>query len=339
MLPASDLTVTKYSYMSQCFASFSRSMKFFFFFQAEDGIRDYKVTGFQTCALPISKTPTSAIRRRPACPTRPAGATPTCSSRRRRSTSARCDCWRAVSKSASAPKRSPASPPRATRTSSSTASCAPGPAAAGPGAQLAVLEEVLVALGGEAGERFGALADLETARQQSQRALVDLRRRELQVGVAPAGLVGHAGRRRIAEVGVFGAHHGGDHLARAGAAVAGEAADRRVRALEPRGAHEAHAGEPEEHLRVGAARGRRVRRDDRDPQALDLAQVDEPLLDRVRAKRNAVQPPPGGPLPPARRVLHGDHAPVAHVEPLVADRRSEERRVGKECRSRWSPYH
>ena len=29
------------------------------------------------------------------------------------------------------------------------------------------------------------------------------------------------------------------------------------------------------------------------------------------------------------------------VPPLgeVLDRRSEERRVGKECRSRWSPYH
>src|SRR5256885_15966880 len=29
---------------------------FFFFFQAEDGIRDYKVTGVQTCALPISSS-------------------------------------------------------------------------------------------------------------------------------------------------------------------------------------------------------------------------------------------------------------------------------------------
>src|SRR2546426_7696742 len=29
-------------------------LSFFFFFQAEDGIRDYKVTGVQTCALPIS---------------------------------------------------------------------------------------------------------------------------------------------------------------------------------------------------------------------------------------------------------------------------------------------
>src|SRR6266850_2976769 len=29
------------------------SLSVFFFFQAEDGIRDYKVTGVQTCALPI----------------------------------------------------------------------------------------------------------------------------------------------------------------------------------------------------------------------------------------------------------------------------------------------
>src|SRR5436309_10607216 len=28
---------------------------FFFFFQAEDGIRDFHVTGVQTCALPISR--------------------------------------------------------------------------------------------------------------------------------------------------------------------------------------------------------------------------------------------------------------------------------------------
>src|SRR5205807_3741864 len=35
----------------ECFFFF-----FFFFFQAEDGIRDYKVTGVQTCALPIWAT-------------------------------------------------------------------------------------------------------------------------------------------------------------------------------------------------------------------------------------------------------------------------------------------
>src|SRR5205807_6735838 len=32
------------------------TIHFFFFFQAEDGIRDYKVTGVQTCALPIFYT-------------------------------------------------------------------------------------------------------------------------------------------------------------------------------------------------------------------------------------------------------------------------------------------
>src|SRR2546429_4560292 len=31
----------------------------FFFFQAEDGIRDVAVTGVQTCALPISFSPTA----------------------------------------------------------------------------------------------------------------------------------------------------------------------------------------------------------------------------------------------------------------------------------------
>ena len=42
---------------------------------------------------------------------------------------------------------------------------------------------------------------------------------------------------------------------------------------------------------------------------------------------------------------NGDNAPMAFIELLdrpeedAARSRSEERRVGKECRSRWSPYH
>src|SRR5215475_13464554 len=36
---------------------------FFFFFQAEDGIRDFHVTGVQTCALPISPARANAARR------------------------------------------------------------------------------------------------------------------------------------------------------------------------------------------------------------------------------------------------------------------------------------
>src|SRR5256885_3009762 len=42
--------------VSKCSSYTIVSFIFFFFFQAEDGIRDYKVTGVQTCALPISLT-------------------------------------------------------------------------------------------------------------------------------------------------------------------------------------------------------------------------------------------------------------------------------------------
>src|SRR5256885_6099439 len=78
----------------------------FFFFQAEDGIRDYKVTGVQTCALPISRdraarTRGSRRRSRRARTTRarrsslrrgdrpPAGTARSPSARRRDSTPAR----------------------------------------------------------------------------------------------------------------------------------------------------------------------------------------------------------------------------------------------------------
>src|SRR5688500_19754704 len=44
------------------FTFYGRSIEYviFFFFQAEDGIRDYKVTGVQTCALPISPSPAAS---------------------------------------------------------------------------------------------------------------------------------------------------------------------------------------------------------------------------------------------------------------------------------------
>src|SRR2546430_13163493 len=48
--------------------------EFFFFFQAEDGIRDLTVTGVQTCALPISapraEDRVPRARRRPRGPSR-----------------------------------------------------------------------------------------------------------------------------------------------------------------------------------------------------------------------------------------------------------------------------
>src|SRR3989449_7231326 len=50
-------------------------------------------------------------------------------------------------------------------------------------------------------------------------------------------------------------------------------------------------------------------------------------------KSPAAIPPWGG-----RKALFGTN-PVAAVFPRKEQNRSEERRVGKECRSRWSPYH
>src|SRR2546430_10564110 len=44
-------------------------------------------------------------------------------------------------------------------------------------------------------------------------------------------------------------------------------------------------------------------------------------------------------LPPAARVEFIVAAPPASVQLAQLITRSEERRVGKECRSRWSPYH
>ena len=45
-------------------------------------------------------------------------------------------------------------------------------------------------------------------------------------------------------------------------------------------------------------------------------------------------------IPRIVKVLEGDGLPHGFSEFIaVTAERSEERRVGKECRSRWSPYH
>src|SRR3989449_5904496 len=43
-----------YAGMTELFSLRGQHVAFYFFFQAEDGIRDVAVTGVQTCALPIS---------------------------------------------------------------------------------------------------------------------------------------------------------------------------------------------------------------------------------------------------------------------------------------------
>src|SRR5690606_8310221 len=91
----------------------------FFFFQAEDGIRDFHVTGVQTCALPISnspKTASSALPRSPGRSTRrprtsvPVACTP-CSnacSRKSRSAPAIWPVSRMANRSVSTPTTSTA---------------------------------------------------------------------------------------------------------------------------------------------------------------------------------------------------------------------------------------
>src|SRR2546430_7916495 len=43
--------------------------------------------------------------------------------------------------------------------------------------------------------------------------------------------------------------------------------------------------------------------------------------------------------PPVRQAADRICAPGLNLDDRVHHHRSEERRVGKECRSRWSPYH
>src|SRR5258708_13586508 len=59
-------------------------------------------------------------------------------------------------------------------------------------------------------------------------------------------------------------------------------------------------------------------------------------LDKFRTK--LVWQQTGVPTPPFEVVMRGDDY-EACAQKIVAKLRSEERRVGKECRSRWSPYH
>src|SRR2546430_5073869 len=78
---------------------------FFFFFQAEDGIRDLTVTGVQTCALPIStrRPSRSSCPWAWAAPTGSAAAWPSCSTPQ---TTPRAPCGRSSASTTSPSRRS-----------------------------------------------------------------------------------------------------------------------------------------------------------------------------------------------------------------------------------------
>ncbi len=186
-------------------------------------------------------------------------------------------------------------------------------AAARPDAQRSVLQEILVALRRKAQVRLGPLSDAEAVREESHRALVDFGGGQLEARVAAPRLIDDAGRGRVAEVAILGAHDRGDHLATARAAFAADPRDGRIAALHPRAADELHAREREVYLGIRTAPGRR-RHHYRDPQRLHLPQARCADLDRVLAEWNAVQ------APPSRATGRRDHAAVANKETLIANR-------------------
>ena len=86
-------------------------------------------------------------------------------------------------------------------------------------------------------------------------------------------------------------------------------------------------------LRIPLKAMREVEFPKRGPGYLDLARVDEYLRDAATQWIAQFTEIDEGRTPLAKPVI------VAARVSLESDKRSEERRVGKECRSRWSPYH
>src|SRR5688572_11138634 len=59
----------------------------------------------------------------------------------------------------------------------------------------------------------------------------------------------------------------------------------------------------------------------------------------VKPVRILIPWPPGGANDVVGRIVAQRMTEQLGQQVIVENRRSEERRVGKECRSRWSPYH
>src|SRR3989441_2247780 len=68
------------------------------------------------------------------------------------------------------------------------------------------------------------------------------------------------------------------------------------------------------------------------------ASTSSAVLSLPKENRSAAMPSSRG-TPIAVSTCEGSIAPVLQADPEEQAIRSEERRVGKECRSRWSPYH
>src|SRR2546421_4969443 len=98
----------------------------------------------------------------------------------------------------------------------------------------------------------------------------------------------------------------------------------------PAGQAGSRAAEEHDYYESRAVEARGPRRDDRGT-ADDASRLRDLRRARLMGGRLLVD---GDPHFVVRRPPAAEHA-----LPFLAGGRSEERRVGKECRSRWSPYH
>src|SRR5574337_1334305 len=73
-------------------------------------------------------------------------------------------------------------------------------------------------------------------------------------------------------------------------------------------------------------------------QGLDLGLLRGEDVEDLAQQQGGVYPWDGGPAAQGVHVAPGSFE-GAHGRTQARPKRSEERRVGKECRSRWSPYH
>src|SRR5260370_19217353 len=70
-----------------------------------------------------------------------------------------------------------------------------------------------------------------------------------------------------------------------------------------------------------------------------VARITTPAWTPLLALAAGVVTDVGGPLSHSSIVAREYHIPAVLGTGVATEWRSEERRVGKECRSRWSPYH
>src|SRR5256885_16603862 len=75
------------------------------------------------------------------------------------------------------------------------------------------------------------------------------------------------------------------------------------------------------------------------PRAIRATPLGKPVGIQLYTVKEEIGRDPAGTLRQLRRIGFGEVETAGFGQLSAGQFRSEERRVGKECRSRWSPYH